>query len=115
MNEGQNASLGDGHTGQQFVQLLVVANGQLQVTWDDALLVQISGSVAGQFDHFGHQILEDGGHVDRSAHLNDRGILALLQQTTNSGHGKDQATAGRLGHLLGLDHATFATARHFCG
>ena len=37
LDVGQNTSLSDGHSTEQLVQLLVVADGQLQVAGDDIL------------------------------------------------------------------------------
>ena len=50
---GQNAALGDGDLAQQLVQLLVVADSQLQVTRDDARLLVVSRRIARQLQDFG--------------------------------------------------------------
>lgn len=36
------------------------------MAWGDALDLEILGGVASQFEHFGSQIFEDGGKIDRS-------------------------------------------------
>ena len=46
------------------VKLLVAADGELQVTGRDALDFEILGSVAGELEDFGGEVLEDGGDVD---------------------------------------------------
>ena len=43
LDVGQDAALGDGDAGQQLVQLLVVADGELDVARDDALLLVVRG------------------------------------------------------------------------
>lgn len=48
----------------QSVQLLVTANGELQVTGRDALDLEVLGGVAGQLEHLGSEVFEDGGDVD---------------------------------------------------
>ena len=45
---GEDTALGDGHAAEQLVQLLVVADGQLDVAGDDARLLVVAGGVAGQ-------------------------------------------------------------------
>ena len=45
------------------VQLLVTADGELQVARRDALDFQVFGGVAGEFEDFRGQILEYGGYV----------------------------------------------------
>jgi len=44
LDVGQNTTLSDGHTGQNLVQLLVVADSQLQVARDDSNLLLVTGS-----------------------------------------------------------------------
>ncbi|TRY85901.1 hypothetical protein DNTS_011922 [Danionella cerebrum] len=44
---GQHAALSDGHSAQEFVQLLVVTHGQLQMTGDDASLLVVPSGVTG--------------------------------------------------------------------
>lgn len=59
----QHATERNGRADQR-VQLLVAADGQLQVARGDALDFEVLGRVAGQFEDFGGQVFEDGGHID---------------------------------------------------
>ncbi|PAV60801.1 hypothetical protein WR25_17776 [Diploscapter pachys] len=49
---------------EQFVELLVVANGELQVTRIDASLLVVASRVAGQLEHFRREVLEGCCQVD---------------------------------------------------
>jgi len=42
----------DGDVVQKFVEFLVVSNGELNVSWNDALLVVVSACVAREFKDF---------------------------------------------------------------
>jgi hypothetical protein len=48
---GENTAGSDGHASEELVELLIVADGELDVTWGDALLVDLrrSGSRAQTF------------------------------------------------------------------
>jgi hypothetical protein len=48
----------------KLVQLLVVPDGQLQVSGDDTRLLVVSGGVTSQLEDLGREVLEDGGEVD---------------------------------------------------
>jgi len=48
MDVGKDTSLGDGDVGQDLAELLVVADGQLDVARNDARLLVVLGGVAGQ-------------------------------------------------------------------
>lgn len=50
----------------QRIQLLVAANRELQVARRDALDLEILGRVAGELEHLGGEVFEDGGEVDGS-------------------------------------------------
>jgi hypothetical protein len=56
VNLGKNSTLRDGDAGQELVQLLVVADGQLKMAGDDARLLVVPGSVAGQLQDLGGEI-----------------------------------------------------------
>ena len=60
---GDDTTTGDGGL-DQVVQLLITADGKLQVTGGDALHAEIAGSVSGQLENLGAQILQNGGHVN---------------------------------------------------
>jgi len=82
----QNATLGNGHSGQEFVQLLVVTDGQLQVTGDDPRLLVVACGVACQLENLGGQILHDGSQIDGCTGSDTLGIVALSQQTMDPSH-----------------------------
>ena len=71
LDVGQNTTLSDGDTGEKFVQLFVVADGQLQVTRDDAGLLVVTGGVTGQLEDLSGQVLHDGSQVDGGTKLDE--------------------------------------------
>jgi len=51
------------HT-EQLVQLLIVSDSQLQMPWNDTLLLVITGSIASQLEDLRGQVLQNGSEVD---------------------------------------------------
>jgi hypothetical protein len=49
---GENTTLGDGDVAKELVQLLIVADGELEMTGDDTGLLVVTGGVAGQLKNF---------------------------------------------------------------
>ena len=94
LDVGENSSLGDGHSGEQLVELLVVADGQLQVAGDDPRLLVVAGSVASQLEHLGGQVLHDGSQVDGGAGSDALGVVALPQVTVDTADGELQSRTG---------------------
>lgn len=113
LDVGEHAALRDGHARQELVQLLVVADGELQMTRDDTRLLVVARGVAGQLEHFGGQIFHHGSQVHGSTGTNALGIVALAEQTVDTAHGELKSGAGRPGLALSLHLATLTTARHF--
>jgi len=56
--------LGDGDVSEELVQLLIVADGELEMTWNDTGLLVVTGGVSSQLEDFSGEVLEDGGEVD---------------------------------------------------
>ncbi len=58
VNVGKYSTLRDGDAGQQLVELLVVADGQLEMTGRDARLAVVLRGVAGQLQDLGGEVPE---------------------------------------------------------
>lgn len=57
MDVGEHPPLRDGHVCQQLVELLIVANRQLDVAGGDALLLVVAASVSGELQDLGAEVL----------------------------------------------------------
>jgi hypothetical protein len=64
---GQDTALGNGDVTEELVQLLVVADGELEMTRDDTRLLVVAGGVASQLEDLSSQVLENGSEIDGSA------------------------------------------------
>jgi hypothetical protein len=80
----QDTSLGDGDSGQELVQLLVVADGQLQVTGDDSGLLVVASGVPCQLEDLSGQVLHDGSQVDWSSGTDALGVVSFAQETMDT-------------------------------
>jgi hypothetical protein len=80
----QNSTLGDGDSREKFVQFLVVADGQLQVTWDDSGLLVVTGSVTSQLENFSGEVFHDGSQVDWSSGTDTFSVVSFTQQTMDT-------------------------------
>lgn len=54
---------------EELVQLLIVADGELQMTRDDTGLLVVTSGVTGQLKNLGSEVLKDGSEVDRGTFL----------------------------------------------
>lgn len=65
MNIWQDTTLCDCDMAKELVQLLIIADGELEMTWDDTGLLVVTGGIASQLENFGSKVLKDGSQVDR--------------------------------------------------
>ncbi len=113
MDVGQDAAPGDGHAAQELVQLLVVLDGQCDVTRHDARLLVVARGIAGELQDLGAEVLEDGGEVDGGAGSHARCVLALTEVPTDATHGElKSGLRGRGGAGLLLASASLSFSRH---
>ncbi|XP_043954176.1 uncharacterized protein LOC122820671 [Gambusia affinis] len=100
LDVGQHSTLGDGDSTQQLVELLVVADGQLQVTGDDAGLLVVAGRVPSQLQDLSGQILEHSGQVDGGSGTDPLSVVAFAQQPVDTAHRELESSSRGAG--LGL-------------
>jgi hypothetical protein len=92
---GEDTALGDGDVAEQLVQLLVVADGELEMTGDDTRLLVVAGGVASQLEDFGREVLKNGSQVDGRTGTDTLGVVALAEQTVDTTDGERETGLGR--------------------
>jgi hypothetical protein len=81
----QDTSGGNGHSAEQTVQLLVVADGQLNVAGHNARALVVARGVSGQLQDLGRQVLQHGGQVHGRSGSDALGVAALAQVAVDAG------------------------------
>ena len=112
LDVGQHTSLSDGDARQEFVQLFVVADGELQVTGDDPRLLVVAGCVSCQLENLSGQIFHHGSQVHGCSGADALSIVALAQMTVNTTNGELETSTGRASLALSLRLSTFTASRH---
>ncbi len=112
LDVGQDTSLGNGDAREQLVQLLVVTDGELQVTGNDPALLVVAGSIACQLQDLSGQVFHDSSEVHWGTCTNSLGIVALPQVTMDTSHGELKTGPRAPGLALSLSFSSFTTSRH---
>jgi len=94
LDVGQDTSLSDGDTGEEFVQLFVVTDGQLKVTGDDAGLLVVTGGVTGQLEDFSGEVLHDGSQVDGRTGTDTISVGSFTEHTVDTTNGELKSGPG---------------------
>ena len=113
LDVGQDTTLGDGNSREKFVQLLVITDGELKMSWDDSGLLVVTGSVASQLEDLSSEVLEDGSQVDRGTSTHPLGIVAFAEESVDSANGELKTSAAGSALCLSLGLSSFSTSRHF--
>ena len=88
MNVGHYTSLSNGDTGEKFVQLFIVSNGQLEVARNDSAFFVVTSRVPRQLENFSDEILQHGGKVHGGPIADSLCVLSLAEKTANASNGE---------------------------
>jgi len=113
---GEDTALGDGDMSEKLVQLLVISDGELEMTWDDTGLLVVAGGVASQFQDFGCEVFENSGQVDGGASTDTLSVVTLAEETVDTTDRKRETGLGGTRLRRGLGARGLAarfTACHF--
>lgn len=95
MDVGKDTTLGDGDMTQKLVQLLIVSDGELEMTGDDTGLLVVAGSVTSQLEDFGSEVLKDGSEVHGSTGTDTLSVVALSEKTVDTTNRERETSLGR--------------------
>jgi len=91
----QYTTLCDSYVAQEFVEFLVVPDGELKMTRDDTGLLVVARRVAGQLEDFGCQVLEHSGEVNWRAGADTLRVVALAKETVDTADWERETCLGR--------------------
>jgi hypothetical protein len=77
VNVWQDTALSDCDVTQKLVQLLIVADGELEMTRDDTRLLVVTSGIASEFEDFGCEVLKDGCEVHWGTSTDTLSVIAL--------------------------------------
>ena len=96
----EDTSLSDGDSSKKVVQLLIVPDGELEVTRDDPLLLVVPGSIPSQLDDLGSKVLHDSSQVDGSSSTNTASVVSLPEKTVDPSNRELETSSDSPGYLL---------------
>ena len=74
-----DTTLGELSRGEDLVELIVVADSKLDVSWSDLFLLVFVGALSCEIEDLHGEVLEDGGEEDSSSDTDLSGVSALLE------------------------------------
>mgnify|MGYP005725321549 CR=1 FL=1 len=108
----QNSTLGDGYAGEQFVELLIVTDGELKMTGNDPGLLVVTGSVSCKLENLSCEVLHDGSEVHWGTSSNSLTIVSFPQKTMDTSYWELKTSPAGTGLGLSLCLSSFTASRH---
>ena len=103
VDAGDDTTAGNGDVLEKLVELLVVTDGELDVTGDDADTLVVARGVSGELEDLSGEVLKDGSKVDGGSSSDTGGISSLTKLTVDTTDGELEAsTVGAGLRLTGL-------------
>jgi hypothetical protein len=117
VNVGEDTTGGDGGVGQKSVELLIVADGELDVTGHNSGLLVVLGGVTGELEDLSGEVLKDGSEVHGGTSTDALGEAASLEEAGDSADGELKTSLAGSGNGtrsggLALAATTFACTCH---
>ena len=81
---GENTAGGNSGVAKESVELLIVADGQLNVSWDDSGLLVVLGGVSSEFENLSGEVFEDCSEIDWGTSTDTFSVSAVLEETGNT-------------------------------
>ena len=111
-----DTTVGDHGRAHQLVELLVIADGELQVSGRDGLLLVLIGALSRQIKDLHREVLQGCGHEDTASDAHRLSVASLPDHPGAAANWEDEAglagVAATLGGSLSLA-AFFAFSCHF--
>ena len=115
MDVRENTSGRDRDVSEKFVELLIVSDGELNVTRDDSGTLVVSGGISCQLQDLSSEVLKDSCHVNGSSTSESRGEIHVSHVSGDTSYGELKSSFSRSGARLSfaLSSSSFSFSSHF--
>ena len=97
LDVGEDTTLGNGDSREEFVEFLVITDGELEMTGDDPGLLVVTGSIASELKDLSSEVLHDGSEVHWGTSSYTFGIVSLAEKTVDTSNGELKSSPGATG------------------
>ena len=87
--------MGDGCVTDQLVKLIIVAEGELQVSGSNGLLIGFNSGISYELKDLTGEVLQDRGHENTSTLACPQSVSALPDVTVAASDGEDETEFAR--------------------
>ena len=101
---------GDGNILHELGELLVVSDGELDVSWDNSALLGVLGGVTGELEDLSGEVLKDGSEVHWGTGSDSVGVLSLLEESGDSSNWELKSSSSSLGDWSGWGVLSFSSS-----
>ena len=100
LDVGEDTTLSDSNTTEEFVQFIVVPDSELKVSWDDPGFFVVPGSVTSELENLSGEILENGSEVDWGTSANTFSVVTFSEDSVDASNGELKSGSDRAGSFF---------------
>ena len=93
---GSDATVGNHGRAHQLVELLVIADGELQVSGRDGLLLVLIGALSRQIKDLHREVLQGCGHEDTTSDADLLGVASFPEHSAAATNWEDETSLARV-------------------
>ena len=97
LDVGEDTTLGNGDSREEFVEFLVITDGELEMTGDDPGLLVVTGSIASELKDLSSEVLHDGSEVHWGTSTYTFSIVSLAEKTVDTSNWELKSSPGATG------------------
>merc|ERR550514_1985179 len=94
VDHGEDSTGSDGTGSHESVELLVVSDGELEVSWHDSASLVVLGGISCELENLSGEVFEDSGHVDWGTGSNSGGSSRVSEVSGNSSNWELKSSLG---------------------
>ena len=113
MDVREDTTGGDGNILHKLGELLVVSDGELDVSWDNSALLGVLGGVTGELEDLSGEVLKDGSEVNWGTGSDSVGVFTGLEESGASSNWELESGSSGLGDWSSSGGFSFSSSSTF--
>merc|ERR550514_1888539 len=94
VDHGEDSTGSDGARSHESVELLIVYDGELEVSWHDSASLVVLGGISCELENLSGEVFENGSHVDWGTGSNSGGSSRVSEVSGNSSNWELKSSLG---------------------
>ena len=109
----KDSTCGDSGVSHKSGELLVISDGELNMSWDNSWSSVVSGGVTCEFEDLSGEVFKDGGKINWGTGTNSLGMSSLPKMSGDSSYWELESSSGGSGYWSWCGGFSFSASSVF--